>query len=57
MEKDRRIMELQQEIVKLREDLAVSNIDTNKASVMALTRVSFMNTKLDLGEASPKPMC
>lgn len=49
-------MELQQEIVKLREDLAVSNIDTNKASVMALTRVSFTNTKLDLGEASPKPM-
>lgn len=37
-EKDKRIFELQQQIMRLREDLAVSNIDTNKASVMALTK-------------------
>ena len=41
-DKDERIKDLQLQVAKYRDDLAMSNIDTNKATISNLTKVMFL---------------
>ena len=41
-DKDERILELQRQLVRAREELVAANMDTDKTSVVVLTKVTLL---------------